>query len=249
MNHVKDRFVDYKIALDSLWVNDRKGVLLSTAFDLGTGPGATGGSAFTFPILTPVGSGGTISVEDGGSLTIEPGNEDPKFIPLGSLSYHSSNRYWVDQTWTYQGGAIFLFQGEKAAVRVGPSIVARGGGDVTLDITLISLDGSGTIAGSGPVRIETRMRQDVLSSTKGPYEKVILIVEGDDRTVGAWKKVFDEVRERAVVEGVDPLWLSVDPDGNTVTFTIQPGSDKKVHLTMRQANYTVTIYNAASLME
>ncbi|MDN7013383.1 hypothetical protein FGW20_10095 [Methanoculleus sp. FWC-SCC3] len=28
MNQVKDRFVDYKSALDSLWVNERNGVLL-----------------------------------------------------------------------------------------------------------------------------------------------------------------------------------------------------------------------------
>ncbi|NLA38156.1 MAG: hypothetical protein GX882_01985, partial [Methanomicrobiales archaeon] len=59
MNHVKNRFVDYKIALDSLWVNNRSGVLLSMAFDLGTGAPATGGTIFSLPILTPVGSGGT----------------------------------------------------------------------------------------------------------------------------------------------------------------------------------------------
>ncbi|WP_054848041.1 hypothetical protein [Methanoculleus chikugoensis] len=54
MNQVKDRFIDYKIVLDSLWLNNRNGVLLSTAFDLGTGAGATGGSAFALPpILTP----------------------------------------------------------------------------------------------------------------------------------------------------------------------------------------------------
>jgi hypothetical protein len=208
------------------------------------------------PLLTPVGSWGTISVEEGGAnltITAQKGETTDTLIqdlPLGSLSYHSSNRYWVDQTWTYQGGAIFLSQGKMTAVRVGPSIVvAKSVDDITLNVALISLDGSGTIAGSGPVRIETRMRQDVSSSTKGPYERVILIVEGDDRTVGAWKKVFDEVRERAVVEGVERSWLSVDPGENTVTFTIRPDSDKKVYLTMRQANYTVTIYNAASLME
>jgi hypothetical protein len=67
MNQVKDRFVDYKISLDSLWVNDRSGVLLSTAFDLGTGAPATGGRAFALPILSPAGSGGTVSVKEGGA--------------------------------------------------------------------------------------------------------------------------------------------------------------------------------------
>ncbi|HPK82296.1 MAG TPA: hypothetical protein PLL16_10530, partial [Methanoculleus sp.] len=49
MNQVKDRFVDYKLALDSLWVNNRNGVLLSTAFDLGTGAPATAGTVFALP--------------------------------------------------------------------------------------------------------------------------------------------------------------------------------------------------------
>ncbi len=72
MNQVKDRFVDYKIALDSLWLNDREGVLLSTAFDLGTGAATTAGSALSFPILSPAGSGGTLVVKSGGAnLTIK----------------------------------------------------------------------------------------------------------------------------------------------------------------------------------
>ena len=105
MNQVKDRFVDYKIALDSLWVNNmdynRTGVLLSTAFDLGTGAPATAGTAFAFPILTPAGSGGTVSVNSSGgaSLTIDTGSTNVT-IPLGNLTYTSSNHYWVDQTWT-----------------------------------------------------------------------------------------------------------------------------------------------------
>ena len=255
MNHVKDRFVDYKIALDSLWVNDRKGVLLSTAFDLGTGSAATGGSAFSLPILTPAGSGGTISVEEGGAnLTItaqkEGGELDPLIsdLPLGSLSYRSSNRYWVDQTWTYQGGAIFLSQREMTAVRVGPSIVvAKSADDITLNVALISLEGSGTIAGSGPVRIETRMRQDVPSSPKGPYKEVTLIVEGNDKTVGAWKKAFDEVRVRAWEDY--SVKLPSDDGSGKAMLTIQPEGTGDVRLTMYPANYTVTIYNAASLME
>ena len=46
MNEVKDRFTDYKISLDSLWINNESGVTLSTSFNLGTGGGNTqvGGS-------------------------------------------------------------------------------------------------------------------------------------------------------------------------------------------------------------
>jgi len=163
MNQVKDRFVDYKIALDSLWLNDREGVLLSTAFDLGTGAATTAGSALSFPILSPAGSGGTLVVKSGGANLTIKGDDITLLpdLPLGSLSYTSSNHYWVDQTWTYQMGAVFLTQEGKTTVRVGPSIAAAKTKDenVTLTVAPISLEGSATIAGSGPARVETRMRR------------------------------------------------------------------------------------------
>jgi hypothetical protein len=171
-------------------------VLLSTAFDLGTGAPATGGGAFMLPLFTPAGSGGTVSVKEGGAnLTItalKDGNEVTLIpdLPLGSLSYTSSNNYWVDQTWTYQGGAIFLSQEGGTTVRVGPSISARKTIEDNIDLTVapISLDGSDTIAGSGPVRIETRMRwSESLSPER--YDRVDLIVEADDpATAQAWKR-------------------------------------------------------------
>ncbi|WP_067072127.1 DUF7289 family protein [Methanoculleus horonobensis] len=253
MNQVKDRFIDYKIALDSLWLNERNGVLLSTAFDLGTGSAATGGSAFALPILAPAGSGGTVSVKSGGAnLTIAPEGGSPMTVPLGSLSYTSSNHYWVDQTWTYQGGAIFLSQGEAATVRVGPSIAAAKteDGNITLTVAPISLEGSAGTAGSGPVRVETRMRWSEPSTLSGTYDNVNLTLDADDpATARAWMRAFDGVRQRAIEENVEPTWLSTGLSGNTARLTVQPEGGKKVFLRMYPANYTVTIHNAASLTE
>ncbi len=261
MNQVKDRFVDYKIALDSLWVNERSGVLLSTTFDLGTGPGATGGSAFALPILTPAGSGGTVSVESGGAnLTIEAAGKEPETIRLGSLSYRSSNNYWVDQTWTYQGGAVFLSQEGGTTVRVGPSIaVAKTRDDnVSLTVAPISLEGSdmNMISGSGPVRVETRMRKSDPPILDVPYTQVNLTIEaGDAKAAGAWKRAFDEIRLRATDENVTSLLVPELLSENKVRLTINPVADgdptenKYVFLTVYPSNFTVTIYNAASLVE
>jgi len=253
MNAVKDRFVDYKIALDGLWVNDRSGVLLSTAFDLGTDSAATGGRAFSLPILTPAGSGGTVSVKSGGAnLTIAPAGKEPVTIPLGSLTYRSSNNYWVDQTWTYQGGAVFLSQEGGTTVRVGPSIaVAKTrDGNITLTIAPISLEGSAEIAGSGPVRVETRMRWSDSSSLDGDYDQVNLTVEaGDPVTARAWERAFNEVRQRAGEEGVSPQLLSVEQSGSTAKLSVRLPAGNRVLLSVYPANYTVTVRNAVSLVE
>ena len=266
MNQVKDRFVDYKLALDSLWVNNRNGVLLSTAFDLGTGAPATAGTVFALPILTPAGSGGTVSVRDGGAtLTItvqedEEAEETPLIqdLLLGSLSYRSSNNYWVEQTWTYQMGAIFLSQEGGTAVRVGPSIAVAKTEDenVSLTVAPVRLEGSDMIAGSGPVRVETRMRKSDPPILDVRYTQVNLIIEaGDDVTARAWKRAFDEVRQRAIVEDVTSLLVPELLDDNKVRLTInpvadgEPAEDKYVFLTVYPANYTVTIHSAASLVE
>ena len=261
MNQVKDRFVDYKIALDSLWINDREGVLISTAFDLGTGAATTAGSALSFPILSPAGSGGTLVVKSGGANLTIKGDGTPLLqdLPLGSLSYTSSNHYWVDQTWTYQMGAVFLTQEGNTTVRVGPSIAAAKTKDenVTLTVAPISLEGSAglegsaTIAGSGPARVETRMRRSGSPPVETYYEWVNLTIEADNpATAAAWKRAFDEVRQRAIEESINPLWVTTEKSGNTATLTVQPKEEgKKVFLSIYPANYTVTIHNAASLLE
>ncbi len=253
MNHVKDRFVDYKISLDSLWVNDRSGVLLSMAFDLGTGAPTTGGTALMLPIFTPAGSGGTVSVAEGGArlnVTVWEEGEDSALIPevlvpdlpLGSFTYESTNHYWVDQIWTYQMGAVFLIQEGEAVVRVAPSISVYNdtNNNTHLVVAPISLAGSDMIAGSGPVRIETRMRLNLESSLGGEYDKVSLAIEVDDGPVSvrAWKRAFDEV---------GPFEYS--EDGERAILTVEPEGGKKVILAVYPANYTVTIHGAASLVE
>ncbi len=253
MNQVKDRFVDYKIALDSLWLNDREGVLISTAFDLGTGAATTAGSALSFPILSPAGSGGTLVVKSGGANLTIKGNDTTLLqdLPLGSLSYTSSNHYWVDQTWTYQMGAVFLTQEGNTTVRVGPSIAAAKTKDenVTLTVAPIRLEGSATIAGSGPARVETRMRRSD-SPPVETYDWVNLTIEADNpATAAAWNRAFGEVRQRAIEENISSSWVTTEKSGNTATLTVKPEGGKKVFLSIYPANYTVTIHNAASLLE
>ena len=71
MNSVKDQFTDYKISLDSLWINspygaswNQNGVTLSTSFDLGTGGGNTQASGIFLPMMNPIASSATLSLQN-----------------------------------------------------------------------------------------------------------------------------------------------------------------------------------------
>jgi hypothetical protein len=69
MNYIKDQFVDFKTSVDSLWVNNQKGVSLSRVINPGTLGWTTQGSFVNMPLFTPIGSGGTLSVgESGGTM-------------------------------------------------------------------------------------------------------------------------------------------------------------------------------------
>jgi len=160
--------------------------------------------------------------------------------------------YWVDQTWTYQMGAVFLSQEGGTTVRVGPSIAAynTSTGNTTLTLAPISLDGSAMIAGSGPVRVETRMRGSGPPSLDRVCENVFLTIKADDPvTAGAWQRAFSEVGQRARDEDVNISEWEIGRDKDTAWLYVKPQGSKYVILSMYPANYTVTIHNAASLAE
>lgn len=62
MGVVKDQFISYKIGLDSLATNDKVGTTLSNSFTLGAEGGYTQGVMSFIPIMNPVSSGGTFSI-------------------------------------------------------------------------------------------------------------------------------------------------------------------------------------------
>jgi hypothetical protein len=62
MNEVKDRFVEYKVNVDSLWTNRQCGTAVGTSFTLGTGGGATTGFFSIIPILAPTKTPGTLAL-------------------------------------------------------------------------------------------------------------------------------------------------------------------------------------------
>jgi len=62
MNEVRDRFVEFKINIDSLWSNRQCGTAIGTSFTLGTGGGATTGSFSIIPILAPVKTSATLAL-------------------------------------------------------------------------------------------------------------------------------------------------------------------------------------------
>lgn len=116
MGMVKDQFISYKIGLDSLATNDKVGTTLSNSFTLGSEGGYTQGVMSFIPIMNPVGSGGTFSIN---RRTTDP---ETLTITSQSLVDDRMNRTSVDLPAT----ADFIPSHVYANVSIGSTAVLDG---------------------------------------------------------------------------------------------------------------------------
>ncbi|MDI6867653.1 hypothetical protein [Methanoculleus sp.] len=268
MNQVKDRFVDYKIALDSLWVvsinttTTAEGITLSTLFDLGTMGGSTQGGGLFFPVLAPIASGGTFSVNRSpDNLTILVNNDKKVALaPMGEVSYQSSNNYWIQQRYYYQMGGLFLEQDSGTTARLSPTIsvykVNTSNTDnpqyrLKVKIAAIQITGGHEIGGQGIARVNTRLREGVSREPFNDTSNVTIMVDAhDEKAAAAWRQVFIDAVERDGVEwgtADDARPVRIFREGKQVFMICRPemGTEptriQYVDLDVIRANFKVTL--------
>jgi hypothetical protein len=98
MNEVKEEFVTYKTGLDSLFTNDKVDSTIGNTFNLGTSGGYTQGTFSFLPLMSPVGSGGTLSIDPVGPGQRVTENETLE-ITSQSLIFNNSANSVVDFQW------------------------------------------------------------------------------------------------------------------------------------------------------
>jgi len=243
MNAVKDRFVDYKIALDSLWLGSvytnrtTEGVTLSTSFDLGTIGGSTQGGGVLFPVLAPIASGGTVSVnghQDTLTITRSGSNVIPPYT-MGEVAYRSANNYWIRQRYVYQMGGIFLEQDSGTAIRLSPLVSvykANSGTEaipeyrLRVEIVAVQIFGGQETGGQGVARVDTRLREGVTKVSTTTGEDITVMVDAhDEATAAAWRQAFIDAAEREGVVWGDEggaLPVRIVQTGNQVSMTCRP---------------------------
>jgi hypothetical protein len=62
MNEIRDQFTSYKIGVDALWTNRQLNSAMSTTFNIGSGGASTQGVFSFVPVMNPVPSSGTLSM-------------------------------------------------------------------------------------------------------------------------------------------------------------------------------------------
>jgi hypothetical protein len=272
MNDVKDRFTDYKISLDSLWVNSpywasssgptysQAGVTLSTSMNLGTGGGDTQASGLFLPMLNPIASSAVLSLQNT-TDTLNISSQDPSGVTFNTynmsiLKYQSKNNYWIQQAYYYQDGGVFLSQQDGSTCRVAPPIsFTNNTGSCSVSVTPIILYGGGSIGGSGPVRVDTRLKardpSKLVSGNK--YWVCACVTVADYSTAHMWLDVFNNTRRNGGINSSvyflpanssptasGPGWASMTIYGPA------SGTAQDVSLYIQPAEYDVILNNLVS---
>ena len=267
MNDIKNTFVVYKISLDSLWMNEREGTMLSTTMDLGTGGGYSRGGAGEISLLAPVTSSGSVGLNKRDETIINVTgikfNGDrftyADFNP-GALEYQSNNNYWIDQNYYYQLGGVFLEQDSGSTVRVMPPLnIVNISADPTgslnnnwtagFDFTIIRLFNEELISGTGPVRIDTNLKVNGFSEEEPEVFQIVSVsVKSDDtNTLRMWEKLF---RDSLVRYNIDETWYTITNDNDeVVTLNVMGNPSHGVHTNIIRANYLVTLQTVATGIE
>ncbi|HOX34609.1 MAG TPA: hypothetical protein PLO06_02830 [Methanoregulaceae archaeon] len=259
MDAVKDRFTDYKISLDSLWLNNQSGITVSTSFNLGSSGGNTQASGLFLPLLQPQASSATLSViTDGDTLTVRSSSDPAGMaIPMNRLEYLSANRYWIQQRYYYQLGGVFLAQDDGTAARLSPSLSIVNNSDNTVAVYLVPVQvtGGGSIGGNGPVRVDSRLRP-LRNPTVYQINSFVNISAhvADRATALTWMNaVFNASRTRGGLTNPGYYRYAVveDPVTKRATAYINitgpyEGTAGDVYLTLRPAEYVVTLNTISS---
>jgi hypothetical protein len=143
MNDVWEDMTDLKSKMDLMTIvlasepDSPNTVTMNVPFHMGGGD---------VPLIGTIKSSGTLSVANKEErnmtvTTVSEGNWKSGPILYGTVTYSSQNRYYVDQNFIYEGGALILSQGERSSMMLYPSIrVSRlptNGYDVSMHVVEI----------------------------------------------------------------------------------------------------------------
>ncbi len=152
MDRVAEQFGFLTSVIDNQAADERKGIPIAAFVTLGSKE---------LPFLVSSKAYGTLEVLEN-SCTINIQNDSiNNTFPIGTINYSSTNAYYLDQSYTYEAGAMIVSQssGNKMLVRPGfivdynktSNIV-----NISFDVVNISSIGQKTIAaGSGTCGIQT----------------------------------------------------------------------------------------------
>ncbi|WP_406657152.1 hypothetical protein V7O62_00990 [Methanolobus sp. ZRKC2] len=194
----------------------------------------------SIPVISPAKSSGVLSININEFSMRTTANNSTRtydsrtFLEnLGSISYHSDNSNFVDQTYEYENGALILAQDELALMRQSPSFAIRKTDDntnITLDITSIQILGPVRSISSNSIE-EVYIRHNsssVLYESENLFTEFTLTIE--TKYPSAWEGFLESVASDAGLGITEYSVTSSNSSAVVLTLTGAPGEDIKANI-------------------
>jgi hypothetical protein len=175
-----------------------------------------------------------------------PTKVDQNWI-MGSLEYKAPNEYWIEQTYYYQMGGVFLEQGDGTTVKVPPAITfSLSNGVPVVNINQIILSGSGVIEGSGPVQVKSALSSitDTRMATGNNTRYVNLSIQTlSNNTAQMWNRALLDAAGKA---GFPASYYTRNTSGTVTYMNITPDpSIYGVRLSLNRVTVETALQSAA----
>jgi hypothetical protein len=171
--------------------------------------------SWQMPLIGTTKSIGAVSVNtDRCKMTITPTNGNETIINCGTIAYHSNNKYYVDQTFKYENGALILAQKEQSVMKLYPSIRVSevSPGNYSFLINAVEIQGSAdTLSSNSDSSLYLKNCAFVPlydSDDYGNVDSFVLTMDTDHPD--AWETYFNEMLTGAGLEKDEDYTLTTE---------------------------------------
>lgn len=155
MDKVAEQFASLTSVIDGQAAEEKKGIPIATSVTLGSRE---------LPFLVSSKSYGTLEIlENSCNITIRNQTKTQTYH-LGTITYSSANAYYIDQSYTYETGAMIVSQTPGNLMMIPPEFLIEYNGSSNLSITfnvvnISSIPQKMMAAGFGSYPIQTEFRE------------------------------------------------------------------------------------------
>jgi hypothetical protein len=182
MDEVARQFSQLKFAVDTLSAASVKNTVITAPITLGSKE---------MPFFSSSRSYGAIKVaSDDFRIVFTDSLGWPNDYSIGALKYSSTNSYFIDQSYTYESGAVILGQEEGDVVFLQPNILVQGSQLTFNLIKLKNVDGEQEISGFGTYPLKTYF-DDRISTTMMSIQTITIY----NSHLEAWQEFFEDLFE------------------------------------------------------
>lgn len=186
MRQISNEFSSLKSTVDMQIQKGDRNTTMSSTITLGNEG---------LPFFDVAQTSGTLAINSfDNSINLRNSSGNVNFSGFGNIKITPSNRYYTQQSYVYENGALILYQPDGGVVSSSPQITIRNStGNVTIAATLVSISGiEFTLGGTDTVEVQTKLLLSwdyTYTWSADAKENITLNITTEYPTV--WKTWFD----------------------------------------------------------